>query len=195
MTVIHLPDWDVTAIEIALDLERLQVDDPAAMMFSGPTEPRICLVTCFALTSQLMHVVTAVNRVLPSRLPTLRVASAQRRAGDSTVAVAPMLALLRVQQRFIRAIQPGLGDQRAAIASGRADLDDTSAQFIGDFISNNSVPTFEPTLANSEFLPMRLRVAGITIYSLSRRGIPRSVLGRWPYAQCSRGSVHLRGDP
>jgi hypothetical protein len=206
MSVTHLPEWDATAIEIALDLERLRFAGSAVTSFSGPAEPRICLITCFALSSQLKRVVTAVDRVVPRRLPGLRVAPVPtrgdnpRRGGDvatrpGAVAIAPMLSLLRLQYRLIRAIQPGLADRRAAIASARSDLGDASANFIGDFIINNSLPTFEPPVAADEFLPTRFHATGITIYRLGGRGVPRSILGHWPYAQNSGGSVHLRSGP
>jgi hypothetical protein len=200
MSVTHLPEWDITAIEIAIDLERL--DGPAGAIFSGPVEPRICLVTCFALTSQLKRIVTAMDRVIPSRLPELRVAPAQARSVvtrrddpgatlPGAVTIAPMLNLLRLQQRLIRAIEPGLGDQRAAAATNL----DASARFISEFIPNKTLPTFEPPVTTPDPLPMRLRATGITIYRLGRGGVPRSILGHWAYAQNTRGSVHLRSGP
>jgi hypothetical protein len=206
MSVTHLPEWDATAIEIALDLERLRFADSPAASFSGPAEPRICLITCFALSSQLKRIVAAVDRVTPRRFPGLRVAPAPTRgdgprAGGAVairpgaVAIAPMLSLLRLQYRVIRAIQPGLADQRAAIASARNSFGEAAAQFIGDFITNNSLPTFEPSAAADEFVPTRFRVTGITIYRLGGRGVPRSILGHWAYAQNAGGSVHLRSGP
>ncbi|HEY1654689.1 MAG TPA: hypothetical protein VGF86_06225 [Candidatus Tumulicola sp.] len=206
MSVTHLPEWDATAIEIALDLERLQFDDSPVAIFSGPAEPRICVVTCFALISQLKRIVAAVDRVIPRRLPGLRIAPAPTRgdpprdAGSvttrpGTVAIAPMLSLLRLQYRLIRAIQPGLADQRAAIEAARSDLDDASAHFIGDFIANSSLPTLEPPVATVDFSPTRFRATGITIYRLGGRGVPRSILGHWAYAQSAGASVHLRSGP
>ena len=202
----HLPEWDATAIELALDLERLRFDDSPVAIFSGPAEPRICIITCFALSSQLKRIVAAVDRVIPRRLPGLRIARAQTRgdlphnAGAVTtrpgaVAIAPMLSLLRLQYRLIRAIQPGLADQRAARVAARSDLGDASAHFIGDFIINNSLPTFEPPMANVDFPPARFRATGITIYRLGGRGVPRSILGHWAYAHSAGASVHLRSGP
>ena len=85
MSVTHLPGWDVTAIEIALDLEPPLFSDPVLVAFSGAAEPRICLVTSFALTSQLKRIVTAIDRVVPERLPGgLRIAPARGRAANKT---------------------------------------------------------------------------------------------------------------
>ena len=45
MSVTHLRKWDVTAIEIALDLEIPRSHDRSRGFSSpGPAEPRICLV-------------------------------------------------------------------------------------------------------------------------------------------------------
>ena len=81
MSVTHLQKWDVTAIEIALDLEMPHFVDPTRFAFSGPAEPRICLVAGFALTSQLKRIVAAVNRALPARPPS----RLQSSSGNSTV--------------------------------------------------------------------------------------------------------------
>jgi hypothetical protein len=200
MSVAHLPKWDVTPIEIALDLEPSQLTNRSSFQFSGPAEPRICLVAAFALTSQLKRIVTAVDRATPPRLPSgLRIGPAKTRAPTVSgigIVVAPMLALLRLQRRFIRAIEPGLADAAMHRSLARsADMDIPSAQFVGEFIAAKTLPTFEPACAAANFIPLRLRGLGITVYCLGRQGAPQSILGHWAYSATTRGSVHLRSGP
>ncbi|MFY9630030.1 MAG: hypothetical protein WAJ94_00285 [Candidatus Cybelea sp.] len=198
MSVTHLQKWDVTAIEIALDLEMLHFVDPNRFVFSGPAEPRICLVAGFALTSQLKRVVAAVNRAVPARPPSrLRIAPAAARAAVPSlgvpVSVQPMPALLRLQSKLIRAIEPGLAHEVFSLRVKRA-MDDGPARFIGGFISAKTLPSFEPSSAAADFEVMELTVIGITIYRLDQRGAPTSILGHWAYP-ADPGSVHLRGGP
>lgn len=81
MSITHLRKWDVSGIEIALDLEIPRISDRSRFVFSGPAEPRIRLVVCFALTSQLKRIVTAVDRAAPARPPSgLRISSTERRS-------------------------------------------------------------------------------------------------------------------
>ncbi|HEY1655250.1 MAG TPA: hypothetical protein VGF86_09070 [Candidatus Tumulicola sp.] len=203
MSVTHLPPWESTAIEIALDLERIQLANPSGSEFSGPAEPRICVVACFALSSQLKRIVTAVDRVVPSRLPDLRIARAATRVAVSqgskavaaraeTVAITPMLPLLRLQLRLIRAILPGLADRGAEFAAHESDPDASNARFIAGFIAMRSLPAFEPSAVGAEFSPVNLGVTGLTIYRLGKRGVPQSILGHWSYVRNARSSVHLR---
>lgn len=198
MSVTRLPQWDVTAIEIALDLEppRFFGSPPAA--FSGPAEPRICLVTGFALTSQLKRIVTAVDRAIPARLPsTLRIAPATARAphhrSADGIAIAPMLTLLRLQHRLIRAIEPGLADHTMPL--GESGRESESDRFIREFITSQAIPTFEPSIPPKQISTTRLRPLGITVYRLGRAGSPQSVLGHWAYAPSPRGCIHLRSGP
>jgi len=197
MSVAPLPTWDVTPIEIAVDLERPRPQ--ASLVFSGPAEPRICLVAAFALTAQLKRIVAAVDRAIPARLPAgLRIAPAKRRVAGAShgVALSPMLALLRLQRKLIRAIAPGLANSehtRALFAS--IDMDDATAQFVNDFVPGKTLPTFEPLPAMATFTEMLLSARGITIYRLGPSGEPQLTLGHWAYAADPRGSVHLRRGP
>ncbi|MGB8518800.1 MAG: hypothetical protein WCD38_01395, partial [Candidatus Tumulicola sp.] len=112
MSVIDLQTRDVTAIEIALDLEIPRLLDSSQFFFSGPSEPRICLIAGFALTAQLKLTVAAVGRAVPARMPSrVQVTFANSRSptlpGASGITIQPMLALLRLQSRLVRAIEPG----------------------------------------------------------------------------------------
>jgi len=178
MTVTHLQKWDVTAIEIALDLEMPHFVDPTRFVFSGPAEPRICLVAGFALTSQLKRIVAALDRAVPARLPSrLRMAPAAARSAvpPTTVpfSVQPMLALLRLQSKLIRAIEPGLAHDGVSLRMKRA-MEDGPARFVGDFISRKALPSFEPPYGAADFGITELTAIGITIYRLDQRGGPTS---------------------
>ncbi|HEY2473859.1 MAG TPA: hypothetical protein VGI19_03565 [Candidatus Cybelea sp.] len=198
MTVTHLPMWDITPVEIAVDVEPPRILDASGAVLSAPSESRICLVAGFALSSQLKRMVTAVERVIPARLPNgLRLAPAKARRSLSpalgAVAIAPMLPLLRLQQRLIRAIEPGLatheGTERAA------EMPDGVGHFVRDFITSKTLPSFEPSLPVVEFASTPLKPVGITLYHLGRRGKPQSILGHWAYVQNARGSIHLISGP
>ena len=194
----HLPSWDVTAIEIALDLE---ISDPSRTVFSGPAEPRICLVAALAWTLQIKRIIAAVDRALPARLPPgLRIARSTARRGFSAapdaISVQPMPMLLRLQQKFVRAIKPGLANSEAAISFGKErHVDEASARFIRDFIPNEALPVFEPSHSGPGFEATDLRGLGITIYRLGDDGAPQSILSHWAYAPDSRGSRHLASGP
>jgi hypothetical protein len=197
MSVTHLQKWDVTAIEIALDLEMPHFVDPTRFAFSGPAEPRICLVAGFALTSQLKRIVAAVNRALPARPPSrLQVAPATARSAAPSAAplsVQPMPALLRLQSKLIRAIEPGLAHEGVSLRMKRA-MEDGPARFVGDFISRKTLPSFEPASPSADFEVLELTAIGITIYRLDQHGAPTSILGHWAYT-ADPGSVPLRGGP
>ena len=198
MSVTRLPQWDVTAIEIALDLEAPRFPDSLQGNFSAPAEPRICLVAGFALTSQLKRIVTAVGRVIPVRLPkVLRIGPAKSRGTNHRVAngiaIAPMLTLLRLQHRLIRAIEPGLADQSTPLGGPAAESQ--SDRFIREFILSKAIPTFEPPFSQPAVGAMPLRPLGITVYRLGPGGSPQSILGHWGYAPSSRGCIHLRSGP
>jgi hypothetical protein len=197
MGVTHLKQWHVTALEVALDLEMPRFVDPSRFAFSGPAEPRICLVASFVLTSQLKHVLAAIDRVIPARpISGLRIRPAAARsptAPAAPIAIQPMSALLRLQSKLIHAIEPGLANDGA---SGRAQrsMDDAAAQFIGDFISHKALPTFEPPRAPADFEETALRVIGLTIYRLGDHGTPESILSHWPYPP-DPGSIPFLGGP
>ena len=199
MSVTHFKKWDVTAIEIALDLEIPRFVDPSRFIFSGPAEPRICLVAAFALTSQLERIVAAVNRAMPPRLTSaLRISPGAARSPTTPaaagVSIQPMHALLRLQSKLIRAIEPGLADGAVPLRMGHA-MDSFAARFIGDFIPRKTLPTFEPPCAlNADAGATELRVIGLTIYRLGDCGIPESILAHRPYPD-DRGSVRLLGGP
>lgn len=198
MSVTHLPKWDVTAIEIALDLEAPRSLDPLRFAFSGRAEPRICLVAAFALTLQLKRIVAAVDRVVPARLPSrLQIAPAATRSAvaavGATISLQPMFALLRLQSKLIRAIEPGLAHEGVSYRMKRA-MENGPARFIGDFITRETLPTFEPPCAVAGFEVTELKAVGITIYRLGHRGAPASIVCRWAYPPDS-GSIHLRGGP
>ena len=197
MSVAHLQKWDVTAIEIALDLEAQRVFDLSRFAFSGPAQPRICLVACFALTTQLKRIVAAVHRAVPARLPSrLRIAPAAARSDPSAaagVSLQPMLALLRLQSKLVRAIEPGLANDVISLRM-RRDMDEATTRFVGDFISRKTLPTFEPPLAVADFDAIELTAIGITIYHLGSDGAPQSMLAHWPYPQNAR-SLPLRDTP
>ena len=198
MSVTHLQKWDVTGIEIALDLEMPHFVDQTRFVFSGPAEPRICLVAGFALTSQLKRIIAAVDRAVPARLPSrLRMTPAMARSAVPAPTVAfsvqPMLALLRLQSKLIRAIEPGLAHDGVSLRMKRA-MEDSPARFIGDFISRETLPSFEPPYGAADSEITELTAIGITIYRLDQRGAPTSILGHWAYP-ADPGSIHLRGGP
>jgi hypothetical protein len=195
MGIAHLPQWDITAIEIALDLEAPRIS-ALGLSFSGYAEPRICLVAAFALTPQLKRIVAAVDRALPARLPpTLRIVPSPMRAAVSsaaiTISILPLPALIRIQSRLIRAIQPGLADPDA-----RADdMDEAISHYIREFIPSNTLPALEPSQLRGEFTPAKMNPLSVTMYHLNRAGKPQSILGHWPYARGARRSIPLRGGP
>jgi hypothetical protein len=197
MSVAHLQKWDVTAVEIALDLKTQRVSDLPRSVFSGLAQPRICLVACFVLSPQLKRIVAAVDRAVPARLPSgLRIAPATARSAPSAaaaVSLQPMLALLRLQSKLVRAIEPGLANDLISLRT-RRDMDEATTRFVGDFISGKSLPTFEPPLAVADFEAIELTAIGITIYHLGRDGAPQSILAHWPYPR-SADRLHLRGGP
>jgi hypothetical protein len=201
MVSARLEAWHVTAFEIALDLEVPRLLDPATLGFSGKAEPRICLVAAFASTSQLKRIVAAVDRAVPARLPPrLRIApSIARRptsASPPAVSIQPMLVLLRLQAKLIRAIEPGLVDDEAPISFGKAsEVGEPAARFVRDFISTKALPVFEPPYAAATFETTNLRSLGITMYRLGQRGRPESILAHWASAQNRRDSIHLESGP
>jgi hypothetical protein len=195
MSVTHLSKWDVTAIEIALDVEIPRLSDPSRFVFSGPAEPRICLVAGFALTSQLKRIISAVDRAGPERLPSgLRVARSTTRSSEAPapaiVAVQPMPVLLRLQSKLVRAIEPGLA-QAESIATN-SDLDEAGANFVRNFIPGKVLPTFEPAREPGDFDFLEIKAVGLTIYRLGHSGEPESILAHWTYPDAHR-SHHLRG--
>jgi hypothetical protein len=199
MSVEHLRKWDVTAIEIALDLETPRLPASSHLAFSGPAEPRICFVAAFALTSQLKRIIGAVDRAIPARLPSqLRIFPATTRHVDSAAvkgtSIQPMRALLLTQSKLIRAIEPGIVDSGDLISLARVrEMGDASARFVHDFIPCKMLPLFEPQYAAAHVTD--LRATGITIYRLGNGGAPEAILAHWPYAAGSRGSLPLESGP
>jgi hypothetical protein len=194
MSFAHLPRWDVTPIELALDLETPQLPARPALVFSGPAEPRICLVAAFALTSHLKRIAAAVDRAAPARAPgRLRIAASRARTASlaTVISVQPMLTLLRLQARLIRAIEPGLAHHRSLLPLALShNMNETAVHFIHDFIASKAPPTFEPPSKLATFAPVAVKAVGITLYRLSRRGVPESILAHWAYPQ-----HHLRRGP
>ena len=197
MSVTPLQKWDVTAIELALDLELPRFVDSSRCVFSGPAEPRICLVAGFALTSHLKRVIAAVDRAVPVRPPSrLRLSPATTRSATRfsiAISIQPMLALLRLQSKLIRAIEPGLVQDAVSHSAGRR-MEEAAARFVGDFISEKTLPTFEPPCSLADFDARDLKVVGLTVYRLGDRGAPESILAHWVYPLDPR-SVHFRGGP
>ena len=193
MSVTDLQTRDVTPIEIALDLEMPRLLDPSHLFFSGPSEPRICLVAGFALTSHLKRIVAAVGRAVPARMPSgVEISSARSRSPTlpeaTVVTIQPMLALLRLQSKLVRAIEPGLAHEVASFRA-RRDMEEIASQFIGEFIARKTLPTFEPSCAFSDFHSTQLTAIGFTIYRLGHGGKPESILAHWAYSQDGR-SIH-----
>jgi hypothetical protein len=192
MSILRARKWDVTAIEIALDVEASPSSDPLRLVFSGPAEPRICLVVGFALTSHLRHIIAAVDRAAPPRLPSgLQAAPAKvRSSGAATgggIALSPMPALLRLQSRFIHAIMPGMAPHPLEFSAVHG-MDEVAAQFIRDFLPSNALPTLEASRVDGAFTATELRALGITLYELGNRGAPQSILRHWSYVH---DSIHL----
>lgn len=199
MDIAHLPQWDVAAIEIALDLETPRA---SGFLFSGSAEPRICLVASFALTTQLLRIAAAVDRVIPVRLPaSLRAAPANSRTGlawaPSPIVLQPMVSLLRLQRKLIRAIEPGLAEHVIQEKSlpAPAGMEVMTAEYIRSFIGAKTLPTFEPAFALRDPASVHLKAVGVTIYRLGNNGAPESILKHWAYAPSSRGSIHLQRGP
>lgn len=199
MKITQLPVWDATAIEIALDLAVPRYAHGPGFDFSGPGEPRVCLVAGFALSSQLTRIVSAVDRTIPARMPSpLRISRAPARSlgAPSGVSIQPVLPLLRLQSRLIRSIEPGLTNDNVQISvGGNGDMDEATLRFIRDFIASKTLPSFEPINAAAASDTLRLHVVGITIYQLGRRGAPRSVVEHWAYKANAGTSVHLVRGP
>ena len=196
MSVAHLGRWDPTAIEIALDLEVPPFADPPSLGFTGPAEPRICLIAAFALTSQLKRIVAAVDRALPIRLPsTLRIAPSRTRTAASSpagaVSIRPMPPLIRIQSRLLRAIEPGLANPHAHAH----EMDEAVSHYIHEFIPSNALPALEPSQAHPAFTPIEVKTLGVTIYRLDRAGNPQSILGHWAYSPGAYRSDPLRSGP
>lgn len=202
MSVTHLQKWDVTAFEIALDVEVPQLSNPAPFLFSGRAEPRICLVAGFALTSHLKHIIGALDRAVPERPPAgLRIAPSTTRGAGSAqpliISLRPMHLVLRLQSKLIRAIEPGLAHDGGAISLAMArSIDEANFQYVHEFISQHALPTFEPQRSDDVFDPMELRAVGLTMYRLGRKGTPESILSHWIYPKNPRPqSLPLRSGP
>lgn len=189
--------WDITPIEIALNVEPPRFPDASGGVYSPSSDSRICLVAGFALSSHLNRIVTAIDRVIPQRLPkALSLAPVQARAGATAVgvpAVAPMLPLLHLQHRLTRAIKPGLAT--TDMAEHPNEMSERAAHFVRHFITSKAIPTFEPALPVAQFESTALKPVGITLYRLDPQGAPQSILGRWAYVQSARGSNHLISGP
>jgi hypothetical protein len=201
MSVTRLPAWNVTAIEVALDLESTVFANAAIPGRSGAPSPRICLVTGFAFTTQLKRVVGAIGRAIPPRLPLhVRIARSKTRDGRSTpeggFSIQPMLALIRLQSRLAKAIEPGLADDADSFLPGAMEsVDESTARFVHDFIFSKALPTFEPYDALADFVGTPLVSSGITVYRLGNRAEPQTILGHWTYVRSTRSSVHLPSGP
>lgn len=196
MGIAHLPTWDATPIEVALDLEHPRLGNPTGVTFSGSAEPRICLLVAFALAHQLKRIVSAIDRALPARLPPrLRVVRLRARSAAglpaASVSILPMAPLIRIQARLLRAIQPGLAH---AHTYGR-DMDETTSRYIHDFIPSNALPAIEPPPVHLEYVPIELTTLGVSVYRLDRTGKPQTILGHWAYAPGARQSIPLRSGP
>jgi hypothetical protein len=199
VTITQLPVWDATAIEIALDLAVPRYAHGPGLDFSGPAEPRVCLVAGFALSSQLQRIVKAVDRTIPARLSSpLRISRAPVRTPGvpSGVSIQPVLPLLRLQSRLIRSIAPGLTNDNVQISvGGNGDMDEATLRFIRDFIPSKMLPSFEPLTGTAASDVLRLHIVGITIYQLGRRGAPQSIVEHWSYKVKAGSSVHLVRGP
>lgn len=199
MNITQLPVWDATAIEIALDLAAPRYAQSPGLDFSGPGEPRVCLVAGFALNSQLQRIVAAVDRTIPARLPSpIRISPAPGRSSGSPAgaSIQPVLPMLRLQSRLIRSVEPGLTNDDFQISlGGNRDMDEATLRFIRDFIVSKSLPSFEPLNAIAGADTLRLRVVGMTIYRLGRRGAPESIVEHWTYESDASSSVHLVRGP
>lgn len=193
--MVHLRRGDVTAVEVALDLEVPSLSALPAFLFSGAVEPRVCLVAAFALTSQLKRIVAAIDRVLPARLPaTIRIAPVKMRSPTASApgaaSIQPMRALIRIQSRIIRAIEPGL-----ASPGDSPTLDEPASHYVREFIPSNALPALEPSRLPPDLASSELKPLGITVYRLDHTGKPQSILAHWAYATNRRGNVPLRGGP
>ncbi len=196
-----LPDrLHITAFEIALDLEVPRLLDPALLAFSGKAEPRICLVAAFASTSQLKRIIAAVDRAVPARPPSgLRIAPSMARqpttSTPAAISIQPMLLLMRLQAKLIRAIEPGLATDAMLLPFAVRDVGEAAARFVGNFIPSEAVPVFEPPYATAGFEATNVRALGITMYRLGHRGAPESILAHWASAQNRRGCIPLESGP
>lgn len=190
---------EITPIEIALDLETTLLYDASHFAFSGPAEPRICLVAAFALTSQLKHLIAAVDRAIPVRAPSgLRIFPMPARSASvapRAFSIEPMLVLRRLQSKLIRATQPGLVHSwDGTLSDSLRDMGDEAEKFVRDFVPSKALPLLEPADARGS-QALNLRAVGMTVYRLGSRGVPESILAHWPYVKDSRGKPHLKSGP
>jgi hypothetical protein len=201
VSITYLPPWDTTAIEIALDVKPPRFAEWSSFTFSGVAEPRVCLVAGFALTSHLKHIVSAVDRALPKRLPsTLRIAPVRTRSPDRSarcaISVQPMLPLLRLQSKVIRAIEPGLTNDDVQNAFRNLHyMDEVTAHYIRDFVSSKIMPTFEPSGTTSDFDSIQLRASGVTMYQLDGHGLPQSIIAHWTTGRTRSAASTCEVDP
>lgn len=201
VSIAHLRKWDVTPIEIAIDLEAPRQSDPAGIPFSGAAEPRVCLVAAFALTSHLKRIAAAVERAIPQRPPAgLHLSPSPSRSAAKAEAVAisvrPMPPLVRLQSKLLRAIEPGLAHVDLATTTGVVrEMGESAAAYIRDFVPTKALPAFEPAFAARGFAPIDIKPTSISIYRLGQRGAPESILASWAYSQEPRYTLPLRGGP
>ena len=198
MSVTRLPAWNVTAFEIALDLQSDGFIGADTGRF-GAASPRICLLAGFALTPQLKRVIAAVDRTIPARLPReIRVVPAKTRGGPAATGAAfsiqPLLALIRLQLRFARAIEPGLAEGAASNCRSREDRR-TYVAIRTRFHTFKNASDFRAEQRAGRLRLGAIKIFGITVYRLGSRAEPQSILGHWTYVKSTRSSVHLPSGP
>ena len=179
-------DRDVTAIEIALEMDGPQFGGTLTSQFSGFAEPRISLVVCFARTALVGHIGSAVSRVVSDRpAPGLIISPCQPDAkGEPPYAlcVSPMIGLVRLQSKIIRAIAPGIVDSETIEAADVADdIDELAAAYIREFLPIGGLPVLVPASANEHFMPTPIIASGVAMYRLGQHATPQSRLAHWSY--------------
>jgi hypothetical protein len=180
-------DRDVTAIEIALELKGPQLGEILTSQFTGFAEPRISLVVCFALTPLLGHIGTAVARFVSDRLaPGLIISPCKPEANSEppyAICVSPMIGLVRLQSKIVRAIAPGIVDaETIEPAEISRDVDELAAAYIREFLPIGGLPVLVPATSNEHFMPTPIIASGVSMYRLGQHATPQSRIATWSYA-------------
>lgn len=185
MSITALRTWELTPVEVALDLAPPRLSDARGLVFSGLAEPRIRLAAGLALTSHLKRIASAVDRAAPDRAPAKIRISAYPTGSAScpyAICIGPMRSLLALQSKVVRAVEPGLAHSGSVVNFVmRQAMEDGTLSFVRDFIGNKTPPAFEPHQVATHFDSIDLRIVGLTIYALDAEASPEQIIAHWNY--------------